>query len=280
MLDAQQRLTSLAAVMLGRELMVKDASKPIDIAFNVFTEKFEVASKRHSIQNNWISLAKFFTQGTMVIFLELGLDAKTPEAKIVLDRLSRLDNIKHYLYHVNVLVHLDYAEVTRIFVRTNSGGTSLGHADLALAQVSSYWHGMTAEFEQFRRAFHKQSWGLEIDDSFILRAIVVVLTGQSRFPRLFRGETSFTVDQIKEAWTHVKKALGQTVDFLVKNCLIDHLDLLPTRSILMPLIAFFNRFGNHLSVTQARDLRRWVYLALIWTRYPRHAQRACGRANA
>lgn len=161
-----------------------------------------------------------------------------------------------------------------INIQQLNGGTSLGHADLALAQVSSYWHGMTAEFEQFRRAFHKQSWGLEIDDSLILRAIVVALTGQSRFPRLFRGETSFTVDQIKETWTHVKKALGQTVDFLVKNCLIDHLDLLPTRSILMPLIAFFNRFGNHLSVTQARDLRRWVYLALIWTRYSTSSETA------
>lgn len=274
LLDGQQRLTSLAAVMLGRDLVVKDTSKPIDIAFNVFTEKFEVASKRHSIQNNWISLAKFFTQGTMVIFLELGLDPKTPEAKVVLERLSRLDKIKNYPYYVNVLIHLDYAEVTRIFVRTNSGGTSLGHADLALAQVSSYWHGMTAEFEQFRRTFHKQSWGLEIDDSLILRAIVVVLTGQSRFPRLFREEASFTVDQIKEAWTHVKKALAQAVDFLAKNCLIDHLDLLPTRSILMPLIAFFNRFGNHLTLTQARDLQRWVYLALIWTRYSASSETA------
>src|SRR5438067_6613348 len=42
LLDGQQRLTSLSAVMLGRPLVVRQIKRPIDIVFNVFTEKFEV----------------------------------------------------------------------------------------------------------------------------------------------------------------------------------------------------------------------------------------------
>src|SRR5206468_1261834 len=41
LLDGQQRLTSLAAVMLGRPLVVRQTRRPIDIVFNVFTERFE-----------------------------------------------------------------------------------------------------------------------------------------------------------------------------------------------------------------------------------------------
>ncbi len=54
LLDGQQRLTSLAAIMLGRDLRVRDAPKPIDIAFNVYTEKFEVAGP-----GNVVKLAGF-----------------------------------------------------------------------------------------------------------------------------------------------------------------------------------------------------------------------------
>src|SRR5579884_1872819 len=78
LLDGQQRLTSLAAVMLGRPLEVRDASRNIDIVFNVETEKFEVAGARHTIQNHWVSLVKFFTKGSTSCILELGLDFKSP----------------------------------------------------------------------------------------------------------------------------------------------------------------------------------------------------------
>src|SRR5438874_8234100 len=46
LLDGQQRLTSLAAVMLGKPLIVRGFKRPIDIAFNLYTEKFEVAGPR------------------------------------------------------------------------------------------------------------------------------------------------------------------------------------------------------------------------------------------
>jgi len=135
LLDGQQRLTSLAAIMLGRDLLVRDAPKPIDIAFNVYTEKFEVAGPRQRGQTGWISLVKFFTGGITSAFIDLKLDYNAPETKDILDHLNKLENIKKYKYRVNVLERLSYAEVTHIFVRTNSGGTTLSYADLALAQV-------------------------------------------------------------------------------------------------------------------------------------------------
>ncbi len=275
LLDGQQRLTSLAAIMLGKSFADHNGAKSIDIVFNIFTEKFEVAGIRHTIQNNWISLTRFFKEGATSVLLELGLDFKTPETKVVLERLNRLDNIKKYPYYINVLVHLSYAEVTHIFVRTNSGGTKLGNADLALAQVSSSWHGVTNKFEEYQNEFKTRSWGLELDHGLLLRAIVVLLTGQSHFSRVFRSnQPAVKVEDIEVAWERAKKALDRVVSFLVNNCLIDHLEMLPTHNILMPLVAFFDRYGDHMTAIQARDLQRWVYMALIWTRYSSSSETA------
>ncbi len=275
LLDGQQRLTSLAAVMLGRPLQVRDISRPIDIAFNVSTEKFEVAGPRQRAQTGWISLVKLFTKGAMAVFIELDIDHKSPQAQEALERITRLDNIKKYKYRVNVLDRLNYAEVTHIFVRTNSGGTTLGYADLALAQVSSSWQGVTEELERYQKHLEKQGAGLELDNGQLLRAIVVILTGQSRFIRFFRGDKrEVTVDELKAAWEHAKKALDQSISFLVHNCMIDRLEMLPTHSIMMPLVAFFDRYGTSVSNTQLRDLQRWVYMALIWSRYSTSSETA------
>lgn len=274
LLDGQQRLTSLAAVMLGKPLVVRGRVRPIDIAFNLFTEKFEVAGPRQRGQYGWVSLTKFYTRGAMSIFAELKLEANTPEEKQqVYDRLNRLDNIRTYKYRVNVLEQLTYDEVTHIFVRINSGGTTLRSADLALAQVSSRWQGVTKEFEEYLQQVNKN--GLELDNGFLLRAILAVMTGQSRFALFFRGDRQQTsVTELQSIWKRVKVALDTAINFLVHNCHIDRLGLLPTYSVLIPLVVFFDRFGKNISTVQARELQRWVYMALVWTRYSASSETA------
>jgi hypothetical protein len=269
LLDGQQRLTSLTAVMLGHPLIVRWRVKPIDIAFNLFTERFEVAGPRQRGQPGWIPLSSFFTKGAMAVLAELKLDDLTPEEKQqVYDRLIKLDNIKTYKYRVNVLEQLTYDEVTDIFVRINSGGTTLSSADLALAQVSSRWHGITQEFEKYIHHVQQTHKGLELDNGFLLRAILTLLTGQSRFAQFFKGERQqTTVIELQNTWRRVRTALDTAVNFVVQNCYIDRLDFLPTKSVLIPLVVFFDHFGKDISVTQERELQRWVYMALIWTRY-------------
>ena len=267
LLDGQQRLTSLAAILLGRELISRDSKRPIDIMFNVFTEKFEVAGPRNRGQSGWVSLSQLFTQGAIPIWIHLGLNNSDPEAQRVLSRLTNLEKIKEYKYQVNVLENLSYEEVTHIFVRVNSGGTKLSSADLTLAQVSGRWRGVTKEFERFRKPFIAR--GLEMDNGLLLRAIAVLLNdGQSRLSLLFRGRRQQTSsDELRLVWARVQPALDQAISFLATNCLIDRLELLPTEYVLIPLAMFFDRFGTDVSTESARGLQRWVYMALLWSRY-------------
>lgn len=275
LLDGQQRLTSLAAVMLGRPLLVRGSKRPIDIAFNLYTEKFEVAGPRQGKEAGWISLAKLYTEGAMSILMDLKLDMAAPETEEIYERLKRLDNVKTYKYHVSVLEKLNYDEVTHIFVRINSGGTTLGSADLALAQISSRWRGVTQELSDYQNAHWKKGNKLWIDTGILLRTLSVFLTGQTRLSQLFRGDRQqITVGELEAAWGDVKRAMDEAVAFLVGNCKMERLDLLPTQYVLIPLTAYFHRHGHEITARQARELQRWLYMALIWTRYSGSAETA------
>lgn len=266
LLDGQQRLTSLAAIMLGRPLVVDDAKRPIDIAFNVFTEKFEVSGPRQRGESGWISLSRLFTEGEFAILQDLNLNMATAEARDIFERIKRIGNIKGYKYRVNVLEDLSYEEVTHIFVRINSGGTKLSGADLTLAQLSSRWRGVTEYLAEYQRQLTRK--GLDVDTGLLLRTLAVMLSGQSRLSELFRGERqALTIEQLAAAWKRVHKGMDQAVHFLVHNCQIDRLELLPTNTILVPLTVFFDVFGAGVTTQQARELQRWVYMALIWARY-------------
>lgn len=266
LLDGQQRLTSLTAVLLGKPLLVRGLKRPIDVAFNLYTEKFEVAGPRQRRETGWISLSKLYTQGAIAVFVGLKLDPSSTEAQQILGRLTRLDQIKSYKYRVNVLENLSYAEVTHIFVRINSGGATLGGADLALAQVSSRWRGVVPEFEAFQEILSRR--GLVVDSGLLLRAMTVLATGQSKPSLLFRGDRQHTtVEDLQAAWQRTTSAMKQAISFLTNNCHVDKLSLLPTNLVLIPLVAFFDRFGSNVSAAQARELQRWVYMALIWSRY-------------
>lgn len=266
LLDGQQRLTSLAAVMLGKPLRVRWRERPIDIVFNVFSEQFEVASAAHRTQARWVSLSKLFTQGAGPILRELQLDFGTPEGDLAYERLRALDNVRTYKYRVNVLEDLSYDEVTHIFVRINSGGTKLNSADLALAQISSRWRGVTEELDAFR--LHVRDLGWDLDNNILVRVLTAIVSNQSRLSQLFRGgRQSLSIEELSAGWRRAKPALDQAIQFLIQNCGIDRLSMMPTYYVLVPLTVFFDRFGADVTVQQSRELQRWLYMALIWSRY-------------
>lgn len=268
LLDGQQRMTSLAAIMLGRDLIVRGSKRPIDIVFNVFSEKFDVASLRYTKEAGWISLKQLFTKGVLSVLRELNIEQTSPDMDVVFNRLQRLENIKTYKYRVNILEKISYEEVTHIFVRINSGGTKLNSADLVLAQMSSRWRGITQTLADYQKSVWKRKNKLWVDTGILLRAMSALLAGQTRLSQLFRGERQkINIQDLEKAWKRVHVGMDMAIDFLISNCLIDRLDLLPTQYILIPLTVFFDRYKNGTTEKQIRDLTRWVYMALIWNRY-------------
>lgn len=266
LLDGQQRLTSLYAVMTGEPLLVRDRAKNIDLVFNVHSQKFEVATAAHHTQNGWVSVTRIFTQGLLPVFNDLHLDYNSPDAQQALANLTRLDGIKSYRYRVTVLEGLTYDEVTDIFVRINSGGTRLSNADLSLAQISSRWRGVSGELDEFQREAKKLGW--ELDETILLRVLAAFASNQATLSQFFKAGRNEELDEskLRSAWEQAKPAMRHAIHFIKQNCLIDRLGMLPTNYILVPLSVFFDR-NSHVTQQQERDLQRWLYLALIWARY-------------
>src|SRR6185503_18466837 len=77
----------------------------------------------------------------------------------------------------------DYEIVTELFVRINSQGKRLQMAELALAQLALRLPGVLVE--KFENAIEEyEELGFELDGRFLIRALIAVGTGQSRFKYL------------------------------------------------------------------------------------------------
>ena len=218
----------------------------------------------------------------MGILLELNLDDGTPDSKKeIYNRINQIDNVRNYEYHINVLENLPYREVTRIFVRVNSGGTTLNSADLTLAQMSALWRGITQELTDFQKKINKKYPKLSLDTGILLRAMAVLLNGSARLNQIFKSESRhITVNDLQNVWKRVVNSMDQAIAFLANNCHINRFELLPTQYVLITLTTFFDHFKSNLSEKQSRDLQRWVYTALIWSRYSGASETAVGQDAA
>lgn len=138
---------------------------------------------------------------------------------------------------------------------------------MALAQISSRWRGVTQEIEAYQSEVWKRGNGLWLDTGILLRILSALIARKTRLSQLFKGERQhLTIEQLQDGWKRLKIALDQSIAFLVGNCSINRMELLPTHYIFIPLAVFFDRFKEN-TPDQMRELERWAFMALIWTRY-------------
>lgn len=157
--DGQQRLTSLYAVVAGATTVDDEYRKErILIAFNPFSERFEVQSA--SIKNNaeWIpDISVVFTGVLPAVRQFLARYSEGHEVtNDVEDRIhevfARLAGITNFTFTVVELQPtVDRERVADIFVRINSEGVNLTQADFILTWLSVFWEDGRDELEYFSR---------------------------------------------------------------------------------------------------------------------------------
>jgi len=160
--DGQQRLTSLYAVMTGTEV-IREGYDPerIEISFNPLQEKFEVADA--TTRNNRFFLPnittiwdpdtdfdelkdEYFTRLSAVQSLS---DEERRKARNALNRLERLNS--YPFTALELTADVDEEQVSEVFVRINSEGKTLNQADFILTLMSVFWDEGRTELEQFCR---------------------------------------------------------------------------------------------------------------------------------
>jgi hypothetical protein len=160
--DGQQRLTSLYAVMKAVPVITKDfKSQRIKIAFHPLSEKFEVSNAAIEKDAEWIPDISILWQpdtkphAFKKTFLEK-LGKRRPltaaEEDLIHERIDRLIKLEEYpLTALEISSSVDEDKVSEIFVRTNSKGVSLNQANFILTLMSVFWDEGRKELEKFCR---------------------------------------------------------------------------------------------------------------------------------
>lgn len=297
LLDGQQRLTSLSAVMRGEPVEVRNRKRPISILFNLehpdemFSEEeedeeesgpdspddeqtelhsrfnkrtFIVASKQLESLPQWVKLSDIFSGRSELDIVREALlgNLNDSRADKYSERIRRVKAIRDYVYRVDILERtLSYEEVTEIFVRVNSLGAKLRSSDLALAQITSKWNGSLATFTAFQKEIDKL--GFELDLAVYLRTLIAIVTDQARFKTV----SSIKVEDLQSGWKRTVKAINYSINFLRSNLKIESPSLLSSPYLVTAIAYWIDKANYDVSPEAAALFEKWIRIANAKSRY-------------
>lgn len=152
-IDGQQRLTSLYAVMKGKKVINSIyQEKAIIISYNPLLNKFEVGYQATKNDREWIyNISDIYTKGSFQFinnYLETlkvyrtsrGLDFTDEEKNKIAENINSVYNLKKNTLPVfDIKSNAEEEDVSEVFVRVNSGGVTLKQNDFILTLLSLYW---------------------------------------------------------------------------------------------------------------------------------------------
>lgn len=305
LLDGQQRLTSLSALLRGKPVKVRNLLRPIDILFNLehpdsvqlITEvadeneeeneaggedtadaneddmlkrvnklAFVVHSKKVANLPHWVSVKEVLSENNDISFLE--------KAGVI---SIKDKNYEKYTSRLNKLRSIkDYSYRVHILEREKSYEevteifvrvNSLG-AKLRSSDLALAQ--ITAKWPGSLQEFQnfEQSYldsGFPIDLAFLLKNLIVFITNQSRY----RGLNKIPTEEIQSGWEQAKGGMEFAINFLRSNVKIESPSLLSSNWIAV-VVAVFGNFCNYkLTLEQEKELRQWVVAANIKGRFSR-----------
>lgn len=166
-IDGQQRLTSLYAVMKGQKVVnSKFDEKTIVISYNPLKNTFEVGTNATRKDPEWIyNISDIFTSKKAYKlaqdFVSTLRDYRESKEKVLTEdeedtiheNINSVLNLKGYTLPVfDIKSNADEEDVSHIFVRVNSGGVALKQNDFILTLLSLYWDEGRKEIEAFSQA--------------------------------------------------------------------------------------------------------------------------------
>ena len=160
--DGQQRLTGLYAVLTGKEVVREDYTAwRIRIAFRPRDGRFEVADAAVVKNPEFISdISELWAGGGLLekvraFLARLGAskgDLTKDQRVDIEEAISRLYELRSYPFKAMELgSNVDEEQVADIFVRINSEGIPLGQADFILTLMSVWWEEGRKQLEGFAR---------------------------------------------------------------------------------------------------------------------------------
>jgi hypothetical protein len=304
LLDGQQRLTSLSAVMRGEPIEVRGKKRPIELLFNlehpdelaITTEvdeeadddddrlpdeseasedelqrrfdsmAFVVGTKKLARLPQWVRVSEVFNTDGDASFLErAGVErVSDPRFHKYSERLKRLRGIRRYMYRMDIL------ERGLSYSEVTEVFVRVNSLGAKLRSSDLALAQITAKWRHSLSTFQEfqeqcAEDGFGFDLGLFIKGLIAFATGQSRF----RTVGSLSLEELQAAWIESSRGMEFAINFLKQNAGIDGPALL-TSPFLLITVAFFGKHKNYeLTPEEANRLRFWALAANAKGRYSR-----------
>lgn len=301
--DGQQRLTALYAVLKGAEVLRKDfTTGPIRIAFRPADATFTVADAATDNDPEYLPDVSMLWQpgnrkAAVREFLKR-LGQKRDLDQTEEDRLdTRFDDLysleKYHFKVVELAERVDEEEVAEIFVRINSNGVKLSQADFILTLMSVYWETGRKNLEEFCQAARKPAlsqsspfnWHIHPDPDQLLRVTTTFALRRAVLKQVYavlRGrdpETGKASPELREAqFAKLQDAQKRVLDLTNWHEYLQCLERAGFRGARMIssknavlytyVMWLIGRVDYNVPLDRLREaIARWFFMAQITSRY-------------
>jgi len=302
--DGQQRLTSLYAVMKGIAIVRKDYSQErIYIAFRPRDQKFEVTDAATRRDPEFISDISQLWSGSLSrnrfvkgFIRRLGdhRPLSEDEEDELSENIDRLYNLQNYPFRALELSSaVDEENVAEVFVRINSKGTTLNQADFILTLMSVFWDEGRTELEYFCRDARQPStsagspynYFIQPDPDQLLRVSIGLGFRRARLRHVYsilRGKDleteEFSDDLREQQFAVLKEAQGYALNLQNWHEFLKVLmragfrrgKMISSQNALLYTYALFligKRDYGIDSYTLRNTMARWFFMASLTGRY-------------
>jgi len=304
LLDGQQRLTSLSAVIRGEPVNVRGRKKPIELLFNLdhpeklelvtevdedesddddideseadFSEDdlmrhfekmtFVVSTKKLMNLPNWVKVTDVFKNNDDIeIFRRAGLSSfDDPRFAKYTQRLAKLRSVKKYVYRMDVL------ERHLSYEEVTEIFVRVNSLGAKLRGSDLALAQITARWRNSLKVFQEfqsncKHIGFEFDLGLFLKNLVAFATAQSRFLTV----SKLPLELLQSSWEESTKGMEFALNFVKNNVGIISPALLSSPFILITLAYFGYSRNYQISSDIEKRLAYWVKVANAKGRYSR-----------
>ena len=189
-----------------------------------------------------------------------------------INTLVKLFSVIHSERLINYYLQEDDGadKVLEIFIRTNSGGTSLSFSDLLMSIASANWQILDArkEMEKIIKEVNDIGHaGFKIDKNLVLKIFLFLFSEDIRFK--LDNFNQQKVQVFETNWERVRKSIISTFELLSKFGFNDK--TLRAKTATIPIVSYI--YHNHLSGKIEKDtykkeenkknIARWLFLSFI-----------------
>ncbi len=302
--DGQQRLTSLYAVIKAQEIIRENYTKAtIVIAFNPLEEKFEVPDAAirknpryfQNISEIWqpnINIIKVIN--SFIDNLRKTIDITEQEQDNIQNAFMQLKNLESYPFSaLELSANISEEQVAEVFVRINSQGKTLNQADFILTLMSVFWEEGRQNLEEFCRLSRIPTklisspfnYLIDPDPDQMLRVSVGLAFRRARLQYVYsilRGKDletgEFSTDRRDLQFNILKSAQDKTLNVVnwhefikaIKQAGFARQDYISSKNNLLYAYIFFliGREDYKLDLYELKKLiAKWFFMSSITGRY-------------